>query len=201
VPFPTKLLNENESIVLDLHPHWWYFAEAAAALAISILLGIVGLAFGWPSWLNSVILLAIVISAIWLISRYAKWISTSFVLTSFRIIYRSGLFAKRGIEIPLERVNNVNFNQGIFERIIGAGDLLIESAGEMGQSRFTDIRHPEAVKGVISRQIDLTIQANRAVVVQQTDAASQLEKLHGLLQRGAISQEEYDAQKAKLLGS
>ena len=29
MPFPKKNLNANETIALDMHPHWWYFAEPA----------------------------------------------------------------------------------------------------------------------------------------------------------------------------
>ena len=72
----------------------------------------------------------IVGSAVWLLVRYVQWLTTNFVITSDRVIFRHGVFAKSGIEIPLERVNSVHFNQGIFERIIGAGDLLIESGAE-----------------------------------------------------------------------
>ena len=59
------------------------------------------------------------ISAIVLVSRYIQWMTTNFVITSDRIIFRSGVFAKRGIEIPLERVNNVIFHQSVIERLLG----------------------------------------------------------------------------------
>ena len=58
---------------------------------------------------------------------------TYFVVTSRRVIYRSGVVSKRGVEIPLERINNINFHQRLIDRIIGAGDLDIESAGKDGQ--------------------------------------------------------------------
>ncbi len=87
--------------------------------------------------------------------RYLTWATTNFVITSDRVIYRSGIIAKNGIEIPLERVNNVWFSQGIFERIIGAGDLLIESGGEDGKQRFTDIREPERVQNLIHAQMEV----------------------------------------------
>ena len=51
-----------------------------------------------------------------------------------------------GVEIPLERVNTMHFNQSVFERITGSGDLVIESGGEDGQQRFTDIRRPDQVQ-------------------------------------------------------
>ena len=154
MPYPKKNLNANESIALDMHPHWWYFAEPAAALVGAIVLGIVILAKTDNDALNWVGLALLVISALWLVGRYLKWITTNFVITSQRLIFRQGVFAKSGIEIPLERVNNVNFNQSVFERMLGAGDLLIESGGEDGQQRFTDIRKPDKVQNLVHAQME-----------------------------------------------
>jgi uncharacterized membrane protein YdbT with pleckstrin-like domain len=208
MPYPKKLLNSDESVALDLHPHWWYFFEAAATLALSIAVGIVirvvldeGNA---RKYLGYIALVAIVLSAIWLLVRYLKWVTTNFVITNDRIIFRQGVLAKHGIEIPLDRVNNVNFNQSVFERILGAGDLLIESGGEDGQQRFTDVRKPQRVQNLIQSQVEAkhSQRANygAAPVVGSLDVAGQLEKLEGLLQRGTLSQAEFDAQKARLLG-
>ena len=79
---------------------------------------------------------------------------TYFVVTSRRVIYRSGVISKRGVEIPLERINNINFHQRLIDRIIGAGDLDIESAGKDGQSHFDFIRHPDGVQHEIYRQME-----------------------------------------------
>jgi uncharacterized membrane protein YdbT with pleckstrin-like domain len=140
---------------------------------------------------------------VWSIIRYLKWSTTSFVITSDRIIFRNGIIAKSGIEIPLERVNNVNFKQSIFERVIGAGDLLIESGGETGQSRFTDIRKPENVKNLIHTQMEVNQQRSFTFHPPAgsgaVDVAGQLEKLEGLRDRGSITPEEFEAQKRKLL--
>ena len=97
----------------------------------------------------------IVGSLLWFAYRYARWITTNFVVTSDRLVYRSGLIAKQGIEIPLERVNTVFFNQGVFERMLGAGDLSIESGGETGKQNFRDIRRPSAVQNEIYKQMEL----------------------------------------------
>ena len=136
---------------------------------------------------------------------YVKWANTNFVITSDRLIFRYGVIGKNGIEIPLERVNNVNFRQSIFERFVGAGDLVIESGGEDGASRFTDIRKPEQVKNLIHSQMEVNEQRRggfypSSAPVPAVDVASQLEKLEGLLHRGSLSREEFDAQKRKLLG-
>jgi uncharacterized membrane protein YdbT with pleckstrin-like domain len=128
--------------------------------------------------------------------------NTHFVITSHRIIYRSGVIAKSGIEIPLERVNNVNFGQSVFERLVGAGDLLIESGGEDGQSRFSDIKHPDQVQRMIHSQMEAAMQrrSGRSVDQPAANVADQLERLEGMLQRGTLTPEEFDQQKRKLLG-
>lgn len=203
--YPKKLLNDHETVALDVHPHWWYFAKAAAAVVASVVIGIIalvaldGTASDIVGWLAVAL---IVVSAMWLIARYLKWVSINFVVTSDRVIYRSGIFAKSGIEIPLDRVNNVIFGQSFIERLLGAGNLLIESGGETGQQRFTDVRQPDRVQMIINAQKSALRQAPAAAgaAAQPTDVASQLEKLEGLLERGTITQEEFEDQKRRILG-
>jgi uncharacterized membrane protein YdbT with pleckstrin-like domain len=205
MPYPKKLLNDHEAVALDLHPHWWFFAKPAAGLVGSIVLGIIALTMEGDAGdaLKVLSMVLIVVFALGTVHRYLKWATTNFVITSDRVIYRSGIIAKNGIEIPLERVNNVLFSQGIFERIIGAGDLLIESGGEDGQQRFTDIRAPERVQKLIHSQMEVN-ETRRFTAPPQhgsvTDVASQLEKLEGMVERGTLSREEFDSQKRKLLG-
>lgn len=209
MPYPKKLLNDFEEVAIDLHPHWWHFAKPAMVLAGSIALGIFALVgtdggtvprtgLGWFS------LIAIVGSALWLVTAYAQWATTNFVVTSDRVIFRSGVIAKSGIEIPLERVNTVHFDQGMFERMIGVGSLVIESGGEEGQQNFTDIREPDRVQKEIHVQMDHNERRRASFSGDgsggQVDVATQLEKFEGMLERGTLTQEEFDAQKAKLLG-
>jgi uncharacterized membrane protein YdbT with pleckstrin-like domain len=136
------------------------------------------------------------------------------VVTTDRVIYRSGVLSKSGIQIPLERINNVNFHQRIYERLFGAGDLLIESAGTSGQSRFSDVNHPDHVQNVINQAMEGNDnkgwQQVASAAAQVADAANgqpgvsvaqELTALEGLRDRGTISADEFERQKAKLLGS
>jgi uncharacterized membrane protein YdbT with pleckstrin-like domain len=206
MPFPKKNLNANETIALDMHPHWWYFAEPAVSLLGSIVFGIIVMAktdTGTDTYraLGTLALVLIVGTAIWTIVRYLKWLTTNFVITSNRLIFRQGIIGKSGIEIPLERVNNVNFKQSVFERILGAGDLLIESGGEDGQQRFTDIRRPAQVQNLIHAQMEGHYQRRAGYNSAPTvDVTEQLHRLEGMLQRGTLTQEEFDTQKSRLLG-
>lgn len=203
MPYPKKLLNDFETVALDLHPHWWFFAKAVMLLVASIAFGIVVLVMldgtaqtvlGWAA------LVAIVFSVLFTVQRYLQWSTTNFVVTSDRVIYRSGVIAKSGIEIPLERVNTVHSNQSVFERIVGAGDLLIESAGEAGQQRFTDVKKPDRVQNLIHSQREANQSRMFGGGQVVTDVPTQLEKLEGLLERGTITLEEFEGQKRRLLG-
>jgi uncharacterized membrane protein YdbT with pleckstrin-like domain len=206
MPYPTKLLNDGEEVVADLHPHWWYFVGPAVALFCSIVFGIFVLGVTDPGGtrdaLTFVALVLIIGTAGWLVVRYIGWVSTNFVVTNQRVGFRSGIVTKRGIEIPLDRVVTVHFKQNVIERMLGAGDLLIESAGELGQQRFTDVRDPVRVQRLIAQQAELREQnRNRAAHGEgpTTDVASQLEKLEGMMERGTLTREEFEAQKRRLL--
>jgi len=210
MPYPEKMLNDGESVTVDLHPHWWFFAAPVVALLGAIAIGIVVLVgtddgSDVRNWLGLVSLALIVISAIWLIARYLQWGTTNFVVTNDRVIFRTGVIAKHGIEIPLERVNNVMISQRILERMLSTGDLMIESGGEDGQQRFTDIREPDRVKNLIHAMINENERnAFRGTdgggfMVSGSDVASQLEKLEGMRDRGTLSPDEFEAQKRRLL--
>jgi uncharacterized membrane protein YdbT with pleckstrin-like domain len=205
MPYPRKLLNDYETLALDLHPHWWYFAESVFSLIVSVVLGVVVVAMDAASWLKWVVLILIVLSALWVLHTYLKWITTHFVITSDRVIFRHGVLAKSGIEIPLERVNSVHFDQGIFERMVGAGDLLIESGAKEGQQRFTDIRNPDRVQNLIHSQMQARedsmygVNQDGATSATSADVATQLEKLEGLRDRGSLTPEEFEQHKRKLL--
>ena len=117
------------------------------------------------------------------------------------IFFREGVFRRDGVQIPLERVNNVNFQQTFFERILGAGDLLIESGGEDGHQRFSDIKHPDRVTNVIHEAMeDNDNRARGGSAGREVDVADQLERLEALLERGTITEDEFERQKRRLLG-
>jgi uncharacterized membrane protein YdbT with pleckstrin-like domain len=223
VAFPSKLLHRNEEIALDLRPHPWFMFEPVVAVLGAVILGGVIIYFfgddsGWY-WtiLKSFAGLILLACLVWVGLRYLAWRNINFVVTTDRLIYRSGVMAKRGIEIPLERVNTVFFRQGVFERLIGAGDLSIESGGEMGMQRFTDIRHPSEVQNEIYHQMEENenrtfdrIDANidrkltqrgttGEVVAAPPSIPEQIERLGELRGKGLLTDQEFEAKKAELL--
>lgn len=201
MPFPTKLLNEGEQVVLDLHPHWWFFVGPLVATGITTVATVVLVLLNVPPWAFYGALAVVALALVWVIGRWLRWRTTNFVVTTDRLVYRAGVLAKRGMEIPLERVNNIAFNQTVFERILRSGDLLIESAGEGGQQLFSNISRPARVQNEIYRQMEMAVarDADRAAGRRELSVPEQIEKLYELFQRGVLSQAEFDAKKAQLL--
>lgn len=206
MPFPPKLLNEGEDVVLDLHPHWSFLGTQTAALLAAIVLGGLVLANVDNGIIQLLSGFLILVALGWWILRYLDWRTTNFVVTTDRLIYRHGVLAKHGIEIPLERVNNVLFSQRIFERLLGSGDLVIESAGESGRQAFSDVRKPSAVQNEIYRQIEANENRKFDRIGQghggggPTSVADELAKLDELRRNGVLSDDEFAAEKARLLG-
>jgi uncharacterized membrane protein YdbT with pleckstrin-like domain len=203
MPFPRKFLNDDEDIVLDLHPHWWFFVRPSLAFAAAVALGIALAGQAQDNGVIALVLLGLMaLTALWWVVRYARWRTTNFVVTTDRLVWRHGVLAKSGREIPLDRINDIAFNQSLFERLLGAGDLTIESAGERGQQNFTDIPKPAHVQNVIYAEVDRLKQRDAERVVEARGPLSipeQIEKLDELRQRGVLTQAEFDSKKAQLL--
>lgn len=203
MPYPRRLLNDDEEIILDLHPHWWFYAPATVS---TVAVGIVGLSansklHGWMrTGAGFVFLAALIVSAAWLVVTVVKWRTTYFVVTSHRVISRRGALARNGVEIPLDRISNVNFSQTIFERVLGVGDLMLESAGKDSADSFTDISRPEMVQNIVHQAIADRSAGSFRAAPSRTDIADQLERLEALRDRGTLTDEEFEEQKRRLLG-
>jgi uncharacterized membrane protein YdbT with pleckstrin-like domain len=201
--FPRRLLAEGEELVLDLRPHWIALVLPVAEtilIAVGVILALAYLPDSWPTWVRwGVVLVGVALFAIHAGRLLLDWATSHFVVTSDRVIHRSGWFAKQSMEIPLENINDVRFDQSVFERVIGAGDLTLESAGEFGQQIFGDIRDPERVQKVIFE----TSEANQRRMVEPSAApspADELAKLDRLRDEGVLTDEEFDREKRRLLG-
>ena len=215
MPYPSRLLNEGETVALDLRPHWWYFAKhIAASLVLIVILVLIFQYHGTPhDWSLRAWCIVALVWAGWLALRYFSWTFTHFVVTSNRVIFRTGALAKHGVEIPMDRINNINFHQTIWERVIGAGDLEIESAGRDGQSKFNDVWHPDAVQQELYRVMEEHAKTRAgwqagqgpgaapapAPASPSLSVAEQIQQLAGLRDSGAITAAEYEAKKAQLL--
>ncbi|MFZ4518739.1 MAG: PH domain-containing protein [Microthrixaceae bacterium] len=221
--YDPKLLYGDEKVLVDTHPHWIMMVRSIVYVAIGTTVGILLLSFtsGWDNiagdglkWLGILIILGALLH---LGHRLLVWYSTNFVITTDRCIYREGVIRKRGIEIPLDRINTVFFHQKLFERMVGAGTLHVESAGEMGMQRFEDVKDPIAVQNLLyqamedneNRKFDRMGAITNAHYQQAAppaaapaapSVADEIAKLAALRDQGHLTQAEFEQQKATLLG-
>ena len=202
--FPRKLLADHESLVFDLRPHWIALVPPIFWTLLTIVIAVVALNFlDDPGWIRPAILIAAAIAVlVFGVFPFLQWHYTNFVLTTDRLITRGGIIAKQSREIPLERINDVTFTQSILERMLGAGDLLVESAGERGQTRIGNVRNPEDVQLTIYKE---TEKNNERMMRggepdrREASVPEQLEALARLKAQGVISDAEFETKKEELL--
>jgi uncharacterized membrane protein YdbT with pleckstrin-like domain len=213
-------LMPNEKLVLASNPHWFYFWKQVLAG-----LGLIGLllllwtvdadwvdtTLGWITLITFVVLLVNTIYA------FVQWQTTRFAITDQRVAYQSGILRRRGVSIPLNRVNNVNFEQSFIARMLNNGIVTIESAGETGDSVFENIPDPENVRALIFAGVEADEQADSdrdaaalAKAMQQhvppppssTSEKSPQERLAALddlKANGLVDEAEYAAKRQQIL--
>jgi uncharacterized membrane protein YdbT with pleckstrin-like domain len=147
VAYPRKLLSDDETVVLDTHPHWKTLVLPLLELLVvcfvaGLLLSLVDNSIGRYVIVGVGALLVLVL----FVQPFLRWRTTLFVFTTKRVVVRSGILSRTGRDIPLNRVNDVTFTHNLFERVLGCGTLVVESAGERGQVQLTDVPHVETVQ-------------------------------------------------------
>ncbi len=200
--FPRRLLVEGEELVLDLRPHPVALVLPVIATVVTVGVGIwlMTLVDGTWTWIALAAIALVLI--VYPVRRLTDWLTSHFVVTSDRIIHRQGLIAKSSMEIPLEAINDVRFEQGVFDRLVGAGTLVVQSASEAGREEFAHIRKPEDVQKTIYHQGELNQTRMRGGSgASAPSPTTERERLADLRAKGVLTEAEFQAQKAKILGS
>ena len=152
--FNRKLLNEGEHVVVSTRTHikallvpaFWLIVVAAAA----------GYASSFPTGKAKPLLIVVIwviamVVLLWLtLRRFLSWLTTTYTVTNRRIITRTGIFSRRGHDIPIPRISDVAYEHGIIDRMLGCGTLVISDASERGTIRLPDIPQVEQVQLKIS---------------------------------------------------
>ncbi|WP_084102150.1 PH domain-containing protein [Demequina sp. NBRC 110051] len=159
--YPRGLLAADEEVVVDRHPHWkaLFWPVVVSVLAIAAVIAIAW----WVSttewsdttrtWVGVVTGALFAILVGWLaVAPWIRWRTTHFVVTDRRVIYRTGVFTKSGIDIPLQRVNTVQFRHGLIDRLFRTGTLIIESASD-DPLEFDDIPDVEKVHALLYNEV------------------------------------------------
>jgi uncharacterized membrane protein YdbT with pleckstrin-like domain len=157
--FPQRVLAEDETLVLVLRRHvkalFVPFLVLVVVVAIAAALIVVSSGTGAQTWLwGAILVVAALIVLRWVVRPFLVWRHTIYAITTRRLILRSGVFNRQGHDMPLTRLNDVSFQHTMWERMLGCGTLVVESAGERGQLTLTDIPKVELVQRTLYRLSD-----------------------------------------------
>jgi uncharacterized membrane protein YdbT with pleckstrin-like domain len=170
VGYPDNVLAEDEQVVLHRHPHWKRLVSPVLVLiamtAVAAFgLGVVGQTT-WDQTAKNVIFA--VVGAIWLViigwftlGPFLDWLTTHFVITDRRVMFRHGLLTRAGIDIPLARINSVEFRHGLLDRMLRTGTLIVESASQ-DPLEFYDIPRVEQVHSLLYHEVFDTLGAGES---------------------------------------
>jgi uncharacterized membrane protein YdbT with pleckstrin-like domain len=151
-------LTEDEHLVLMLHPHWKTLIRpvSVAVLVVAALIAEVLIPPNSAAPVERLVVAAVAILAVmlWLIVPVLRWRTTTYELTTRRLRVRSGIATRRGRDIPLARINDVSFEKGLLDRLLGSGRLVVESAGEHGQILLNDIPRVEFTQATLFRLVE-----------------------------------------------
>jgi uncharacterized membrane protein YdbT with pleckstrin-like domain len=161
VGYPDNVLAADERVVLHRHPHWKRLIGPVLILLLVTALAAFGAAVvnntAWDQMAKNIVM--IVIGVIWLIVvgwltvwPFLNWRTTHFVITDRRVMFRHGLLTRAGIDIPLARINSVEFRHGLLDRMVRTGTLIIESAAQ-DPLEFHDIPRVEQVHSLLYHEV------------------------------------------------
>ncbi|HWR46291.1 MAG TPA: PH domain-containing protein [Pseudonocardiaceae bacterium] len=158
MPYPDELLRGDERVLVHTHPHWKMLV--LPVLAFLVIVGLGSYAAGWiagQSWrFSGWIGLAVLggIGVLWLtVTPLLRWRTTHFVLTTRRVLVREGVLTRSGIDIPINRINSVQFRHSLIDRILGCGTLIVESASDE-PLEFDDIPQIERVHSLLYYEVN-----------------------------------------------
>jgi membrane protein YdbS with pleckstrin-like domain len=156
VPLPRKFLNEDEDLLVELRPHWVFFAGplGIAALSVAAIVAVLVAAPSIPNWGADVLMALAAVPVLWFAGRLLRWRGYTMALTTTRVIERRGVFDRNIVQLRLQRITEISLSQKLWERMIGVGRLIIDVQGEDDAIVIEYVRKPAIVQRVINGQIN-----------------------------------------------
>jgi uncharacterized membrane protein YdbT with pleckstrin-like domain len=158
VPYPDKVLTDGEEVVASLHPHVLSIFWPVVRLLLIIGAASFGTAMipvGPDQGVYRLALLgaAVLLLFVAVVRPLLRWRTTHYVITSHRLLYRTGVLSRSGRDIALSRITDVSFSQTLWERVIRSGTLRITSAGE-GATVLYRVPGSERVQTLLNHMIE-----------------------------------------------
>jgi uncharacterized membrane protein YdbT with pleckstrin-like domain len=137
-------LHPGEDVVFEGHPSW----RALLAFYVygTIGVAVVGVIVALVASVSVGVLIAVVLFAIMLIVGFVKRMATTYMVTNQRLYIRRGILSKAEQQTRIDRVQNVNTNQTLLQRILSVGTVDFDTAGtDDSEFRFIGIADPGSV--------------------------------------------------------
>jgi len=147
VAISPKLLNDGEHVVVSTRTHPKVLLGPLALLVILLAVGVVAQLLFDAHALHLVVWALVVLAVLWCVVRpVLVWLAASYTITTRRLITRRGVLTRRGHDIPLSRISDVEYEMGVIDRMLGCGTLKISDASTDGEVTLPDIPHVEQVQ-------------------------------------------------------
>ena len=151
--------SEGEHSVLILHPHWKtvlvpFLLLVAVVVVAAVLLAVIPHNRLQADERIAVGVVALVVAMIWTGVPFLRWRTTTYELTNRRLRLRKGILSRTGRDFPLIRISDVSFSQGVLDRVLGCGRLVVESPGEHGQLVLTEIPEVKRVQALLFQLVE-----------------------------------------------
>jgi uncharacterized membrane protein YdbT with pleckstrin-like domain len=159
MPYPDKLLAEDEEVVRHLHPHWLTVFWPVVRLLLIVGAASFGTAVIPAGRQQGILRMLVLAAAVVLLLTLVvvpllRWRTTHYVITTHRLLFREGILARRGRDLGLSRITDVSYRQTLWERLINSGTLTIESAGDSGATVLRHIPDSDGVQQLHNHMIE-----------------------------------------------
>jgi uncharacterized membrane protein YdbT with pleckstrin-like domain len=138
-------LQPGEKVIYTGHPSWraiigFYLKGSLVGAGAAVLAGLIDSSVGLG------IVTFIVIVAITILVGFIKRVATVYTITDRRLNIKVGIIARKVQETRLQRVQNVNYDQGVYERVMQIGNVEFTTAGtDESNFVFAGVAQPEQV--------------------------------------------------------
>ena len=159
--YPRENLAPGEVVVVHRHPHWKSLVTPLSLFVLAT--GLTGLLGGLltgstdegslRTWGTIVILLGWATTFCWWFVRpLAAWRTTHFVVTDRRVMHRQGLVKRSGVDLPISRIQSVEYGHSMMDRMLRTGSLQIQSATE-SPLVFRGVPRVASVHGLLYKHV------------------------------------------------
>jgi uncharacterized membrane protein YdbT with pleckstrin-like domain len=147
-----KLLADDEHVVLSVrtHPKALIGPIALLILVVAAVITVATVQGNDAKFVLVAAVVAVPVVLVWVLVPFLRWMTSTYTVTNRRLITRSGILARTGRDIPLFRINDVAYEKGLIDRLLGCGTLIISDASEKAGLVLPDIPNVERVHLQIS---------------------------------------------------